>query len=88
MRDRHRKTFTRFLHDAPFEPVRAAFRMGRDDDLVCAEGTQRVLYRLEGVAVADFASRFDAGFRKLGEALVEPLRSRGSGAVVVRDPVP
>ena len=41
--------------DVALEPVRAALGMRRDDDLVGAEGAQRVLDRLQRVAVADLA---------------------------------
>ena len=45
---------------SPLEPVRAAFRVGRDDDLVGPEGADRVLDRLQRVGVADLAARLDA----------------------------
>ena len=42
------------------EPVRAALGVRRDDDLVSAEGAERVLDRLQRVGVADLAPRVDA----------------------------
>ena len=64
------------------------FGMRRDDDLVRAEGAQRVLDRLQRVAVADLALRLDAVTRELREAGVEPALGRRARAVLVRRPGP
>ena len=65
VRDRHARSAPRAPgHDAPLEPVRPALGMRRDHDLVGAEGAQRVLHRLQRIAVADLAARLDAGRRE------------------------
>ena len=63
MGDRDGEALARFLDDAALEPVRAALGMRGDDDLVRAEGPERVLDRLQRIAVADLALRLDAGGR-------------------------
>ena len=69
--------------DVALEPVRAAFGVRRDDDLVRTEGAQRVLDRLERVAVADLAPAVDAvtlgaapGSRRAGAARPRAPRPR------------
>ena len=62
--------------------------MGRDHDLVGAERAQRVLDRLERVAVADLAFRLDAVAPEPREARVQPLLGGGASAVLVGGPVP
>ena len=57
------EALARLVDDAALEPVRAARGMRRDDQLVGRERAQRVLDRLERVAVADLAARVDAGAR-------------------------
>ena len=47
--------------------------MRRDDHLVGAESAERVLDRLQRVAVADLAARLDPRFPEAAEALLEPL---------------
>src|SRR5207249_8550331 len=74
--------------DAALQPVRAAFRMRGDDDLVGAERPQGVLHRLKRVAVADLAARVDPELRETGQAQVEPLLGARPRAVLVRQPVP
>src|SRR4051794_30450457 len=73
VRDRDLEALACARDDASFEPVRPAFGMGRDDHLVGAEGAERVLDRLQRVAVADLAARLDPGFAEPPEALLEPL---------------
>ena len=53
--DRDVVALARVLDDAALEPVRPPGGMGRDDDLVRGEGAERVLDRLERIAVADLA---------------------------------
>ncbi len=48
------------VDDVPLEPVRAALRVGRDDELVGREGAERVLDRLQRIAVADLAARVES----------------------------
>ena len=88
MRDRNGEPFARALDDAALEPVGAALRMRRDDDLVGAEGAQRVFDRLQRVAVADFAASFDAGLGEHREARVETFLRGCARAVLVGHPVP
>src|SRR5947207_11824116 len=88
MRDRDREALARACDDAPLEPVRAAFRMRRDDHLVGAEGPERVLDRLQRIAVADLAARVDPRPAEPLEARLEPLLRLGAGPVLVGGPVP
>src|SRR6185437_8342239 len=70
------------VDDAPLEPVRAAGRVRRDDQLVGLEGADRVLDRLQRVAVADLPLGVEAvGAHRL-EAAVQP-RLRGRTRVVL-----
>src|SRR5437879_4683548 len=73
--------------DALLEPVRPALGVGRDDDLVGAEGAQRILDRLQRFAVADLAACLDAGLFQPRETAVESLLRGVPRLVVVRDPV-
>ena len=82
MRDRYGEALAGILDDAALEPVRPAFGMGGDDDLVRAEGAKRILDRLQGVSVADLSPRFHASLGELREAPFEALLS-GSPRVVV-----
>src|SRR6266849_5420279 len=75
------------LHDPSLEPVRAALGMRGDDDLVRAEGAERILDRLQRVSVPDLSPCLDARSRELREALFEALLSCGARAVVVGHPV-
>ena len=59
VRDRHGEALPRAADHAALEPVRPALGMRRDDDLVRAERPQRVLDRLERLAVPDLAARVD-----------------------------
>src|SRR6266516_6842268 len=87
VRDRDREALAGAADDALFQPVRPAFGMGRDDDLVGAESAEGVLDRLQRLAVADLAAGFDARVVQTREAALEaPLRSVPR-LVVVRDPV-
>src|SRR5439155_1774306 len=63
------------------EPVRAAFGMRRDDDLVGSEGAERVLDRLQRVAVADLAAGFDPLPAEPRETRVESLLCLRAGLV-------
>ena len=45
------------LDDVLLEPVRPPGWMSRDDDLVGAEETQRILHGLKGIGVADLSER-------------------------------
>ena len=76
----------RLLDDPLLEPVRAARWMRRDDDLVGGEHPERVLERLQRVAVADLAARRDPGLAEPREARVETRLCRGPRAVLVRRP--
>src|SRR6185437_17038246 len=71
VRDRNREALARVLDDAALEPVRAALRMRGDDDLVRPERPERVLDRLQRIAVADLAARLHARLRQLRKAPVE-----------------
>ena len=62
--------------------------MRRDHDLVGAEGAERVLHRLQRVAVADLAARLHAVALELGQAAVEPLLRLRAGGVLVGGKVP
>src|SRR5437763_15498178 len=86
VRDRDRETLAGTADDAPFEPVRPAFGMRRDDDLVGAEGPQRVLDRLQRLPVADLATRLDARFPQSRQAALKTLLGSVSRLVVVRAP--
>ena len=50
-----REALARPFDDTALQPVRLAFWMGRDHELVGGERAERVLDRLERVAVADLA---------------------------------
>ena len=78
MRDRDGEAFAGRPDDVALEPVRAPFRVRRDDDLVRAEGAQRVLDRLKRVAVADFAVGLDAVTLELRQAGIEPALGGGA----------
>ena len=88
MRDRDGEAFAGRPDDVAFEPVRAPFRMRRDDDLVRTEGAQRILHRLERVAVADLALGLDAITLELRQAGIEPALGGGACTVLVRSPRP
>ena len=88
MRDRDVEAVSGRADDIALEPVRAALRMGGDHDLVGAESAQRVLDRLERIAVPNRAFRLDAVEPELREARIEPLLGGSSSAVLVRGPVP
>src|SRR5438874_12080736 len=87
VRNRDCKAFARAADDALLEPVRPAFGMGRDDDLVGPESAERVLDRLQRLAVADLAARLNAGLHQSRETSVEALLRSVPRLVVVRDPV-
>src|SRR5438552_11223245 len=87
VRDRHREAFAGAAHDALLEPVRAPLGMGRDDDLVRAERSERVFDRLERLAVADLAARLEARLPQSRQAAVEPLLRGVSRLVLVRHPM-
>src|SRR5207237_10745718 len=87
MCDRHREAFAGAADDAPLQPVRAAFGMGGDDDLVGAERPERVLDRLQRLAVADLAAGFDARLLQASEAAVEAFPRGVSRLVLIRGPV-
>ena len=57
VRHGHVEAHPRGLDDALLEPVRAARRVGRDHDLVGGELAERVLERLQRIAVPDLAAR-------------------------------
>ena len=87
MPDRHLEALLRARDDPSLQPVRAADRMRGDHDLVGAERPQRVVDRLQRIAVADDAARVDACRFQAAEGRVQPpLRGRAR-AVLVRDPV-
>src|SRR3954453_24136143 len=88
VRDRAREALAGAADDAPFEPVRPAFGMRRDDDLVGAESPERVLDRLQRLPVADLTTRLDARLPQSRQAAVKTLLGSVSRLVVVRDPVP
>src|SRR5262249_41898163 len=80
VRDRNVVARTNRIDDTPFEPVRLARRMRRDDDLVRMEGVHRVVHRDEWVAVSHLPGRFDPhgleSLEGLGEALLRGLPRR------------
>src|SRR5436309_8032557 len=88
VRDRDREALAGAADNALFQPVRPAFGMSRDDDLVGAEGPERVLDRLQRLAVADLAAGLDVRLLQSREAAVKALLRGVSRLVVVRDPVP
>ena len=61
--------------------------MRRDDELVGREGAERIVDRLQRVAVADLAARVDPGRPHRRERGLEPLGRGSAGAVLVGDPV-
>src|SRR5581483_9312755 len=83
VRQRQREPLARPVDDAALEPVRTAFRMRRDDQLVRPERADRVLDRLDGVAVTDLAVGLEAGRPHSFEAPVEPLLGGGARVVLV-----
>src|SRR5437773_6941886 len=85
--DRNREALAGAADDALFQPVRPAFGVGRDDDLVGAESAEGVLDRLQRLAVADLASGLDARVVQTREAAVEAPLGSAPRLVVVRDPV-
>src|SRR5439155_6663650 len=74
--DRDREALAGMLDDPTLEPVRPAFGVRGDDDLVCAEGPERILDRLQRVSVPDLSPRFDADRAELSKA---PLQARLGG---------
>src|SRR5688572_6419853 len=68
--DGHGEALPRSVDDAALEPVGAALGMGRDDDLVGAEGAERVLHRLQRLRIAHLAAGLEAG---VGEPLQAAL---------------
>src|SRR2546430_14087111 len=88
MGDRDREALARARDDAALEPVRAPLGMRRDAHLVGAECPERVLDRLQRVAVADLAARVDPGPPEPLEAGLKPLLRLRTGPVLVRGPVP
>ena len=62
--------------------------MRREDDLVGAEGSERILDRMDGIGVAHLPARGDAGVRERPERAVEPLLRLRPRAVLVGGPVP
>src|SRR5262249_36972708 len=62
--------------------------MGREDDLVRAELSKRVLHRLDGVRVPDLAARMQSDRAEPGDAAIEARTRRVAGSVLVRCPVP
>src|SRR6266566_6991363 len=88
MGDRYWEALARILDHPALEPVRPAFGMRGDDDLVRAEGAERILDRLHRVSVSDLSPRLDARVGELVEALFEALLSCRPRAVVVGHPVP
>src|SRR5262245_9351362 len=87
VRNRYRKALAGAVDDTFLQPMRAAFRVGRDDDLVRAEGPERILDRLQRLSVADLALGLDADVAQLGEASGQPFLRRLARLVVVRGPV-
>jgi hypothetical protein len=75
------------LDDVLLEPVRPPGWMGRDDDLVSAEETQRILHGLQRIRVADLALCLHSLIRERGERGLEALLGELSGMVFVRRPV-
>ena len=61
--------------------------MRRDDDLVRAERSQRVLDRLKRLLVADLAADDEPGLGESGDRRADALLRGRAGAVDVRDPV-
>src|SRR5436309_450327 len=87
VRDRELEALPRALDEVLLQPVRPPGRMGRDDDLVRAERSQRVLERLQRISVADLAARGHSIRREARQAGVEPLLRRSARPILVRDPV-
>src|SRR6266545_3741224 len=85
--DRAREALARLLDEALLEPVRAADGMCRDDNLVGAERAQRILDRLEGIAVADLAADVEAGLSEVAYRRLYALLGRCARPVLVRKPV-
>ena len=76
---RHRDSANRSrvaVDDAALEPVRAALGMRRDRRARRGRSAERVLDRLQRVAVADLAARLDAGRAHRRERVLEPLLRR------------
>ena len=69
VRHRHVVAHAGVLDDALLEPVRAARRVSRDDDLVRRELAERVLERLQRIAVPDLAARLHAELRRAASRL-------------------
>src|SRR2546430_11582307 len=88
MGDRDREALARARDDAALEPVRAPLGMRRDDHLVGAECPERVLDRLQRVAVADLAARVDPGPSETLAAGIEPLLRLLASLILVRGPLP
>ncbi len=61
--------------------------MGRDDDLVGAEGPERIVHRLNRIRVADLAARLDPLGGQGAQRLLQPVMGERPGAVLVRGPV-
>src|SRR2546423_14525213 len=87
MGDRDGEALACLLDEMLLEPVGAARRMGGDDDLVRAEGAERVLHRLERLRVADFAAGLDPVGAEPGEARVDAVLRRQARLVLVGSPV-
>src|SRR5882724_4860386 len=81
--DRDGEALSSTADDALLKPVRPAFGMGRDDDLVGAESAERVLDRLQRLAVADLAAGLDGRLLQSREAPVKALLRGVSRLVVV-----
>src|SRR5918995_6030884 len=89
VRDRDREALACGFDDPALEPLRAARRMRRDDQLVRAEGAKRVLDRLQRLRVADLAADvLDAGVAQPLHARLDALLRFRARRVLVRDPVP
>ena len=87
MRDRDGEALSGRLDDVLLQPVRTAFGVGRDDDLVRAEQAERVLHRLQRLRVADLAPRVDPAGPQALQARVEPLLRLHPRVVLVGGPV-
>jgi len=87
VRDRNREALLGARHDALLQPVRAALGVCRDDDLVGAEGAERVVDRLHRVGVPDLAARVDPRVGERVQAAVEPLLGMSARLVLVGDEV-
>ena len=75
------------LDDSVFQPVGAAGRVRRDDDLVGREHPQRILDRLARIVVPDDPSRVDPVTRESGQGLVETHLRDAPRGVLVGGPV-